>query len=95
MAASVDDNHVYVVSATTPAISEPKFIVQVDGIYYVTLALWKYHESEAKTEQQRKDCAEIASLFRSSKKIEAVLLGRTAHFGGGHTSPPPQHLDRG
>lgn len=57
------DDIVSVSKHPVDALSTPRFIIQVGEKYFLTLALWEYDLSQAKTPDQVDGCNDIAHLF--------------------------------
>lgn len=54
------------------ALSEPVFIIEKNGVYYLTLALWGYDPSQATTPEQQQGVGGIAQLFQQNPKLQAA-----------------------
>ena len=78
---------VHLSNHSAAALSEPRFIVRVGDVYYVTLAAWAYDASKAQTDEHKAGCDEIARQFRLSEPVEARIPPTREPFGATHTDP--------
>jgi hypothetical protein len=57
------------------ALAEPKVILHIDGVYYVTLACWGYDpHALGLTGEQREAVKIVEEMFKDSKEVEARIL---------------------
>ena len=78
-----EEEHIVFVSRRgVEAYSEPKFLIKVGGVYYLTLGLWVY--DPAKTEgdaELERGVAEVERLYAKLREVEhhgAVAIGQVA-----------------
>ena len=61
------DQFVNVCQDSRAALSDPTFIIEHGGRYYLTLAVLEYNPGDAKGESQVRGCREITELFNQCK----------------------------
>jgi hypothetical protein len=72
--------------------SEPSFIVEYMGRFYVTAAVIEYDETApGLTEAQKAACREIRQSFEAGQgsAVRAVPIQSDLEWGGQSTVPPP------
>ena len=72
---------VYVATHSVAALSQPTFLIEVEGKYYATLAVWEYdHDAPCLTEEQHRFITRLADDYRERRE-------RGPHFGAVKIDP--------
>ena len=74
------------------ALSRPEFIVQSEGVYYLTLAVWAFDpRATGLTETQKASTQEVQALYeqlvRTPSQRSAVELDAPTVLSAQHTAP--------
>ncbi|GAO37851.1 hypothetical protein SCH01S_01_00140 [Sphingomonas changbaiensis NBRC 104936] len=84
-------NIVTVSADSGEALSEPVFIIEKNGVFYVTLALWAYDPNQANTPEQQQGIAGIAQLFQQNPKLEAAEVTSRGQVDIFEATDPPHN----
>ena len=92
-----DEDRVVTVSTSILGTSEPRFVINYKGIFYVTLAVAEYDRRKAAAQGVGVEgCEQVAELFRASADHfeaaqigENVLIACCATRPFSPTAPPP------
>jgi hypothetical protein len=96
MVTTEEENVVYVskepVDGATPALAEPRFVIEMEGKYYLTLAVWEYDKevaAESKDETLIAGCRDISESFDKSTHPLAAAPATATLYRMGATGPRP------
>lgn len=71
------------------ALSEPVFIIEKNGVFYLTLALWAYDPAQASTEEQQRGVQGVAALFDELPKLTAAEVASRSLIDIFEATNPP------
>ena len=95
MTGTASGPYVEVSAGSSPALSEPHFLIKLGEAYYLSLALWKYDPSAVDmTPEQQAGLALVQRLFEEAQTrdpLSAIKVQFEDVLSGGRTSPPPRN----